>query len=309
MPISRFLVTVLLISSSICGGFAYMNYRLDPLGVFGQPREGGIPLYYDERFCKYMLSLRYIPENYDEVLIGGSNSDNFPVALTSDSSRRMYNASISAGNVCELLPLVERVTRQGRVKRVFFCVDPYHTKDANFKTDVRMESVAREAWGSIRLFKLYANIRGGLSGKPYLFNDADGVLNTEGMPESENWFDENPHLLKRELFPFDPAAGEQLRELAELCRARQVELIPFLYVRPTVYYEQRGDALHAYAEKVGNCLGLEVFEPNLCEAPEIQRLLDDHSTFRDGIHLSKKGAAELWPLLYRWVLQKRGALS
>ncbi len=305
MPISSwtpqaFLARGLTLVGLIAGGFAYLNYRADPLGVFGHEYPNGISIYHtNERFAKYALAVRYIPDHFDTLLIGGSNSDNFPV------EGKVYNASLNGGNLCELLPLVKKAAASGKIRRIYFCIDPYHTKNAAYKTGTRLEKTAREVFGSVTLLKNYAYARGGLSGHPVPLNAPNGVLADRVYAPPEPWWKtyspREDEQIAREGFEFDPAAEQQLRQLAEVCRQHQIRLRTFLYVYPSSTYKITRPAVLQYQQKVSQLLGQPVLNPNEAADPTLRSVVENPANFRDGCHLVAPAAGQLWPALYRWV--------
>jgi hypothetical protein len=300
-----FLVRGLLLVGLIAGGFAYLNYRIDSLGVFGREQPGGIPIYQNnERFAKYALALRYIPDHFDTLLIGGSNSDNFPVESTAGSGK-IYNASLNGGNLCELLPLVERATASEHIHRIFFCIDPYHTKNASYKTGTRLEQTERETYGSVTLLKSYAYAHGGLSGHPVQLNAPNGVLADRVYAPPEPWWEHyspaEDEQIARQGFPFDPAAEGQLQHLAEICRQHHIQLRTFLYIYPSSTYKITRPAVLKYQERVSRLLGQQVLNPNESDDPVLRSVIEDRSNFRDGCHLIEPAAQKVWPALYHWV--------
>ncbi|MBS2034786.1 hypothetical protein JST97_07355 [bacterium] len=300
-----FLARGLTLVALIALSFAYANYLIDSLGVFGHEKPEGIAIYHtNERFAKYALALRYIPDHFDTLLIGGSNSDNFPVQATGGPNK-VYNASLNGGNLCELLPLVERATASGKIKKIYFCIDPYHTKNASYKTGTRLETTEHEIYGSVTLLKSYAYARGGLSGHPVQLNAANGVLADRVYAPPQEWWETyspaEDEKIAREGFPFDPAAEQQLRRLAEICREHKIQLRVFLYIYPGPIYKVTRPAVLKYQRNVSRILGQEVLNPNESSQPVLRSVIEDRANFRDGCHLVEPAAQKVWPALYNWV--------
>ena len=81
------------------------NLYYDKFGLVKQKNE--ILITSDERYSKYLLSYKYIPENYDGILIGPSVSGN--LNTSNISNYKIYNASVNGGNYSELKLISERV--------------------------------------------------------------------------------------------------------------------------------------------------------------------------------------------------------
>lgn len=301
--VRQFLAAATLLTTALCGLVAYTNFRLDPLGVFAigpSERRISIPIT-NERFVKYMLAQNYIPNNFDALLIGGSNSDNLPVDVTSEET--IYNGSLNASNVQEMLPLVERATRDSEVKTIYYCLSPYQFKNAYYKTNVRMETVGREAWGSITLLRFYS-ARSGLLGPAKAHNNASGVMHDDFYLPFTNWWEKYETSQQRapKTFPFALGAAQQLSEIGRLCRERNIRLVPFLHPRPVLLYEKfEKVAMEDFASKAASLLGVPVLNPNVSGTASMREFLAEPRHFRDGQHFTKEGAATLWPELYQWL--------
>ena len=89
-------------------------------------------IYGEERTAKYLHSLRYIPEQFDGVMLGSSVSDNLDTRHL--KGYRIYNASINGGNVSDLKPLVENIYRRRDLKLTLVCAHRYLTNDHVQKT-------------------------------------------------------------------------------------------------------------------------------------------------------------------------------
>ena len=93
-------------------GFAW---RSDRFGVLRDP--GGRQLItspHHERQAKYLLNYSYVPENFDALIIGNSQTINWDLnALT---GYRFYNDSMLDENGTEARMLVEKATEKGHFK-------------------------------------------------------------------------------------------------------------------------------------------------------------------------------------------------
>ena len=73
MTSRSYLLAVLLGAALLLGSFAACNYARDDFGLFGS--DGEKRIWTREKTSKYLLSHRYVPENFDGLLIGPSYSD------------------------------------------------------------------------------------------------------------------------------------------------------------------------------------------------------------------------------------------
>ena len=76
-----------------------VNMSIDIYGIFRSTKGRHLVVYGDERIAKYLLSERYVPENFDSLLIGSSVSANWNTQGI--DSFRAYNESIEGGNIVE----------------------------------------------------------------------------------------------------------------------------------------------------------------------------------------------------------------
>ena len=121
MSSDRFLRTFALLTIVVTGLFVLVNVYVDIYGLFLGRKDRRV--FTNERTSKYLLSQRYIPENYDGFIIGPSLSDNLnPVHIP---GYKVYNASIMGANISELHHLIDKIVQHGHMKVAIFCLDPY----------------------------------------------------------------------------------------------------------------------------------------------------------------------------------------
>src|SRR5262245_23525468 len=97
MSARRFVAVVLGAVLVVGGGVALANARADICGLFRDTRGRRLPIYGSEHRGKYLLNTRYVPENFEAVLLGSSVTSNWNMAgLTAYAG---YNESTDGGNV------------------------------------------------------------------------------------------------------------------------------------------------------------------------------------------------------------------
>ncbi len=100
-----------------------------------------------EKTSKYLLAHKYIPENFDALLIGPSMSANLnPEELT---GANFYNLSMQGGNVTEVKAALDVALSKGSFKYLIICLYPFFTKDHGIKGAQISE---KEYWGSLFSF-------------------------------------------------------------------------------------------------------------------------------------------------------------
>ncbi len=142
---------LVIITVAVAGGaFVAINYWADPMGLFHS--KSGLLVYTNERWSKYLLSLRYVPEHFDAVLVGSSLTDNWDTGLMEPQT---YNLSLEGGDISEERLLLDNVLKRRAPKLVLFCIHPYLTATSGRKTPYITRSDYWSALGSLELLKTY----------------------------------------------------------------------------------------------------------------------------------------------------------
>lgn len=145
--LKRFAFSTVLILSVVVA----FNIYVDIFGLFLGRKNRKI--YTNERTSKYLLSFRYIPENYDGFILGPSLSAN--LNPTQIRSGKIYNASIMGANISDLHYLVKNMINRGKMKVAILCLDPYLTKEFGKKSATIDPKEYFGALGSVNLIKTY----------------------------------------------------------------------------------------------------------------------------------------------------------
>ncbi len=153
MEAKKFLIKTMIISVAITLSFVCLNYYVDMYGLFRHEDSRALKVYVNERTTKYLLSYKYIPENFEGILIGPSLSANLNTKTLEDY--KVYNASIMGANISELRYLVENIVERGNLRFVIICLDPYLTKDHGKKSAMIDPKEYYGALGSTNLIKTY----------------------------------------------------------------------------------------------------------------------------------------------------------
>ena len=142
-------ILTLLLAALIIG----INVWIDSYGYFRGATHRRINMYFNERLEKNLLSRRYVPENFNGLLIGGSTSFNI------DTSRflplQIYNLSILAGTISEVKWLVDNYLEVRDPKLVIISMYPYILRESGMKTTYLSESAVFGALGSVDILKRY----------------------------------------------------------------------------------------------------------------------------------------------------------
>ena len=129
MTSKKFLITTFIIFSAIVLFVIGLNYYSDDFGLFRSHSERRI--WALEKTSKYLMSFKYIPENYNAVLVGSSVSANLDTRKL--AGYKVYNLSMNSGNITELKYPLDVLIESGKIKAVIFCLYDYTTKNSGVK--------------------------------------------------------------------------------------------------------------------------------------------------------------------------------
>ncbi len=276
------------------------SVALDHYGLFGEPRGTLHKVYGSERTGKYLLARRYVPANFDALMIGGSISSNWNTKLL--ARPRLYNASISGGNLSEEKLIAEQVIAQNRLKWLVLCIHPYLTMTRGRKTEYMTPREYWSALGSLDLFFVEASkllVDSGIkSDRHNEYGDSNYAKDSAAARKvTEDYIRERRRSGKpHPNFTVAPGAFDDLRDLVRQATARGIRLA---VVYPPVYkprFDVERVDWEAYWRKV------EAFFPPGTRylnfnAPEFDAQRDNFANFQDGAHLSRTYADSLMPLL------------
>ncbi|MGE4552368.1 MAG: hypothetical protein AB7D57_04615 [Desulfovibrionaceae bacterium] len=283
------------------------NVALDEFGLHREHPAGSLRVWTYNRATKYLFSLRYIPSNYEAVLIGSSSS-----AVLPDPGRlgglRTYNLSMNGANLCEVAPAARSALERGRMRALVVCLDPYLTKNAVMKTSELSPHLVRSTYGSLFTLRFYGYKLYDLlfpERDPYRESWNGSRLPEPGAPDLDAARLEALVAEQREAGPprFDPnpAALDCLRGVLDTAHARGVPVLAYHHPIPRPLYALHRAAYEAYAREVDALFapGDRVLDMN---APDSGFPADDPGCFHDNVHLSRRGGEVLLGLLDRALL-------
>jgi len=280
--------------------FLFLNYAIDLYGLFGKDARVG---YSNERLGKYLLSLRYVPEHFDALLVGSSITDDWDTAKI--DSVRMYNGSIVGANISEAKIVAENVLRRGRLKVVVFCVHPYLTETHGKKVGGMSDQEFRGAFGSVQLLRDYAAAYEIARGRKQWLFDEYGVTGTLFSASRQDWWRRGGTPTKPEPVYLDPVAYSEYAELVQRARS-QGSLI--VHVNPPIYYDRwmlNRTTFEKYFSQMATLFRPE--EPGIdFNTPDLDQLRKSRDLFSDGAHLSKTGAEYVMNVLNETIRRHDG---
>jgi hypothetical protein len=274
-----FIITTVLLLASVVTS----NYYLDFYGMYRDSKGRELRVYTNDRLSKYLLSLNYIPSNFDGLLIGSSATESYD--LTKIDNVRVYNVSVSAGNATEEKIIADNVFSVAPMKIVIFSMNPYLTSRHGTLTN---SMLPREKWRT--LFSTQALITEAAALLYSLFGigsstDAWGKkrLPIDSNPENQ-WPDLNHSVyLRTNEDAFDEY--ENLIKTARLQGARVIGFNPPMYSKK---YHLEKDLYDSYTRRVSS-----IFMPNEQIIDFMVSKYDTYNNnplyFTDGYHLSADG--------------------
>lgn len=296
MTSKRFFYLSLSLSALVMLSFVLFNYIHDDYGLF-KDEAGPLKIYgKQERLPKYLFSYRYIPENFEGIIVGPSLTDNLNPELMEDY--KIYNASIYGGNATELRMLVEKALQHPECKLEFLilCLDPYFTKDAGRKTSHIDPREYLGSLGSVDTIRLYYNqlmVKAGLI--PDYFNEYGCFDFTLDKPHA----DARPYIKdaaqkpsSRQKIEINPRAFEDIRQIIKAAHENHLKVFAFYFPRPHELYLLRQEHYRNYQAQMNT-----IFSPEDCvwdfNHEDYLDFSNDYRNYSDEAHLSKQGAAAL----------------
>lgn len=264
---------------------AVTNWSIDFYGIFRGAKGLHLAGYGDARSAKYLLNQRYVPDNFNSLIIGPSISANWDGRGL--EGLRAYNDSTLGGNIVELKAIADQALASSKIRVVILIVHPYLTATHDFKTVPLTPQLNNGALGSIGLAEAYKQrLRKKLHLEKPDF-DAFGVFDYTNIPDKMN---PNEKLLMAPGtdFDVDPIAMQTYRDFEAELHARNVRIIyvipPFLQ---SIYAGKR-EAFKKYTNMI------------LADKIEQDRVIDftsgEFTAFRSlpefflGVHLTNEAA-------------------
>ncbi len=216
-----FTTTLLIVAAGMA--IVGVNVTIDPYGLFRPTKGRRLVVYGDPRVAKYLLNGRYVPENFDAVLIGSSVSANWDMSRV--AKLRIYNDSLDGGNIVEGRLLLDRATSRPGIATVLLLVHPSLTASHDYKTVELTADLTRSAVGSLSLWEAYKDMmRVRLHRTPAWgkFDDAG----TEALELASEMNAVMKALWRPgDTFDLDPVAFAAYRDTVRHMRAKRLQMI------------------------------------------------------------------------------------
>ena len=275
-----FIITTVLLLSSIVAS----NYYLDFYGIYGDSKGRELRIYSNDRLSKYLLSLNYIPSNFDGLLIGSSATESYD--LTKIDNVRIYNIAVSAGTATEQKIIADNVFSVAPMKIVIFSMNPYLTHRHGTLTN---SMLPREKWRA--LFSTQALITQAVALIYSLFGkwSTTDAWGKKRLPIDSNPENKWPNLNFSVYLRTNEDAFDEYENLIKTARLQGARVIGF---NPPMYskkYQLEKDLYDSYTRRASS-----IFMPNEQIIDFMASKYDTYNNnslyFTDGYHLSSVGA-------------------
>jgi hypothetical protein len=277
---------------AIVGLVASVGYAIDPYGVLRDPRGRKLSIYFSEGKAKCLMNKRYVPSNFDGLVVGPSSLDNWKLSTLAGAT--VYNESLAGGNAAEERMLVSQALERGHFKLAIFVLVSSMTSSHELKDGLDTVKTS-EAIGSIHV--LVHEVAYALKAMHVPFEKSDAAPNGTAVFEGHGEID--VHALPPSNFAIDPVALEDFRSMVQAVRDRGARIV---YVVPPLYeplYEVNRASYAAYLDTIRRALPpAPVID---FDGPEYASLRSDPDNFRDCFHLNPTGAAAFTALLEKLV--------
>jgi hypothetical protein len=289
------------------GAIAAANVALDIYGMYHPARDRHISVLGDPRIAKYLLSTRYVPENFNAVFTGASVAANWEVKRIEDL--RVYNEALNGGNIVEEKTLIEAALERPGIQVAFLLVHPSLTYSHEFRTVEMKAELRRSALGSASLWAAYKemlNIR--LGRLPQKFDDA-GTETFQNMHSEMNWL--MKQMWNAPDFSVDPVALQAYKNLVKALTARRIRIVFVVPPTSEALLATKRVQMEKYLTMMRREIGGDYLWINFLR-PEYSHLRDPE-IFSDGVHLKAGGARqvvdEINGIVRNWIGAKRLLLA
>jgi hypothetical protein len=288
-------LTIATILTVAAGNFT-IAYAVDPYGLWRNPAGRQLPIAVtaNGRKAKFLLSKRYVPTNFDGLIVGPSVLATWD--LSSIAGTRVYNLSIDGADAAEEKLVVDQALHQGHYKLAIFAINPTNTSSHSIKGGLDQTTTA-EAFASVHLYiqEVAYALRAIHHRAGYVDIDSNGRYNRRIRKFLE------PEVEDRARFQIDPVALADFRNMI-LTLQKQGAFI--VYVVPPIYkpsYLLNKPYFQAYrATMVSTMPKAPVIDFN---DPEYNALCSDPNNFADSEHTEPLGAVKFSLLLGELVSQ------
>ena len=258
--------------------FIALNISVDFYGLFNSADKRDRVAYVNERTSKYLFGLRYIPENFNGLLLGSSITSNWDTSVIQQYST--YNLSISGGNISEQKLIFDNVVSRGEIDLLVICIHPYLTASSGPKSGFMRPDEYWGSLGSIGLFKEYFSWA--LGSRPLI----NGFGKQDFSHDGNKKMLRSDFTLSRYKSVMDLRGWQDYREILDIARSKNIRIIGFI---PPIFSEVYSFSAMEYDNYFSDMKKLfRENEPVLdFNSDSYAEIASDFSNFYDGTHLDE----------------------
>jgi len=267
-----------------------ISWRMDVFGYFRDPHGRELRTFdAHQRIVKYMLNKRYVPSNFDGLIVGASASVNWhPEALT---GYHFYNESLEGSNASEQRRLVEQALPKGHFRVALVVMYPHIT--ASHSLNDGLDNVSeRETLGSINLFDTeLSTLQASRRHRPEnSFANGSHVLINVPTPAPEQYLKKFDSVDEQ-----DPQAVEDYRAVTQELMNTGTRVIYVTYPLWEPHYQVNKALVARYRASIAQIMpAAPLIDFN---GPEYTAFRSDPGNFLDNVHLSAVGGERLSEML------------
>lgn len=259
-------------------------YVADPYGLLRDPTGRKLLVFASERKVKFLMNKRYVPTNFDGLLVGTSSSANWD--LSSLDGVNVFNESLEGGDAAEGRFLVDEAMAKGHYKLAVLVLSHAMTKESSIKDGLDSVDISA-AIGSLFLFS--DEMRVAMMHAHRTFSRSDTVPN--GQIELLYPKNLEPMRLPASQLRVNPKAVEEYRAMVNTLSNAGTKII---YVIPPMYepcYKVNKAGYDAHLQTVRDLLPPAPLVD--FDGPEYLEFRSDPANYLDCFHLEPQGAAKI----------------
>jgi hypothetical protein len=266
-----------------------VNMSIDIYGIFRDTKGRHLPVYGDERVAKYLLSEKYVPNNFNAILIGSSVSANWNTHGI--DGFRVYNESLDGGNIVEEKAIADQALASSQIQAALLIVHPYLTASHDFNT-VRL--TPRENWEALGSLNLLDAYKSEVRVKLHLGRQEFDEFGTDDFGDIPNKM--NPHLQDLMApgsdFYVDEIAMSNYKALIDELHAARIPIVFIVPPLSQAIFASKADAFASYSRGI---LANESDRDLIIDftSDEYTGFRSDQNNFKDGVHLTNQAAREV----------------
>ncbi len=273
---------------AISGSIAY---AIDPYGLLRNPEGRKLIVWFSDRRAKVLMSRRYVPTNFDGLLLGPSSCELWN--LSTIDGAKMFNECVGGEDAVEARILVNQALARGHFKLAVFLLDITMTSTHEVRDQMDSTGSSQAIW----------SIHGIVNELLFVLHQTHVRLKYDNAPNGQMQFfvktDYSTPLIDPASYQLDPIALKAFQDAVLALRNNGATIV---YVVPPLY------GPYFQANQTGLQEFIKVLRSKLPPAPVVDLneskyddLRFDRRNFRDRVHTSPAGSSRVATLLEKLI--------